>query len=68
MTAKEIAQKALSDLQTFNMAPYMPALRAANDGAIDDVLNTNGNAYYQWGMCLVKNEKPKQIVELGGAL
>ena len=68
MTAKQISDKAFERLKTFDVRGLLPALRNANQGAIDDVLNTNGNAYYQWGACLVDVVKPKQVVELGGAM
>ena len=46
----------------------MPALRFANEGAIEDVLNINGVAYYQWLPAAIDVLKPKQVVELGGAM
>ncbi len=68
MTAQEVFDLGMKRLQTFTVAGLMPALRAANEGAIEDVLNTNGSAYYQWSACLVDALKPKQVVELGGAM
>lgn len=67
-TAKEWYEAALKRMDTFEVAGLMPALRHANDGAIEDVLNTNGCANYQWGACLVDIMKPRQVVELGGAM
>jgi predicted O-methyltransferase YrrM len=64
----EIHQHALEKLKTFNIAPIMPALRALNEGALEDVLNTNGCASYQYIPGLVEILKPSQIVELGGAM
>lgn len=55
-------------LNTFNPVGLMPALRYANEGAIEDVLNINGCANYQWSTCLIDVLKPKQVVELGGAM
>ena len=66
--AGEISDTALKMLSALDIRALMPALRVANEGAVDDVLNTNGSAYYQWSMCLVDYLKPKQIVELGGAM
>lgn len=60
--------KAIEKLKTFNVSPYLIPLRAANSGAIDDVLNTNGCANYQFIPNFVSEIKPKQIVELGGAM
>ena len=68
MTAKEVFDKGIEKLKTFNVRGLLPALRAANEGAMEDVLNTNGCALYQWSTCLVDELKPKQIVELGGAM
>lgn len=68
MEIKELADKTLERLKTFNIAPIMPALRGCSEGALDDVLNTNGCAYYQWVSGLLEEIKPKQIVELGGAM
>jgi len=68
MTAEEIYNKGLARMREFNVNPLMPALRYLNEGAMQDVLNTNGCAYYQWTPCIVDMLKPKQIVELGGAM
>lgn len=68
VTAKEVFDKGMERLKTFKVESLMPALRMANEGAIDDVLNINGSAYYQWMACLVDTMKPKQVVELGGAM
>ena len=68
MTLQELVDQSLEKLKTFNVAPYMPALRAANSGAIEDVLNINGCANYQWIPGLLSLLKPLQIVELGGAM
>ena len=68
MTLQEIVDQSLEKLKTFNVNPCMPALRAANQGAIEDVLNTNGCANYQFFPGLIETIKPSQIVELGGAM
>lgn len=68
MTAQEITEKALKRSPSIDIQPYLVALRQANDGAINDVLNVNGCAYYQWVPYLLEVVKPKQIVELGGAM
>lgn len=65
---RELHEQALEKLKTFNVAPYMVALHAANEGAKNDVLNTNGCANYQWIPGFIELLKPKQIVELGGAM
>ena len=68
MTAKELADTSLALLKDFNVQPILPALKYANDGAIEDVLNTNGCAYYQWTINLIDIMKPTQVIELGGAM
>lgn len=68
MEIREIVTKALERLEKFNLQPILPALRACNDGALADVYNTNGCAYYQFAPCLMEEVKPKQVVELGGAM
>ncbi len=65
---KELTDKTIAKIADFNVREVMPALRAANDGAIEDVLNTNGCANYQWWPGLIDEVKPKQVVELGGAM
>lgn len=68
MKAKEIYQQGLDKLKEFNVRGVMPALRAANSGSIEDLLNINGCAYYQWIPGVIEILKPKQVVELGGAM
>lgn len=68
MTAKELFKQANDLWEKYDIKTTLPALRALNDGALEDVLNTNGNRYYQWSPCLLEVVKPKQIVELGGAM
>lgn len=68
MVAKDICEKGLEGVKNFPIRAVLPALRLANEGAIDDVLNTNGCAYYQWLPCAIDYIKPRQIVELGGAM
>lgn len=65
---KDIVEKALKASEGYPMAGIMPALRNLNSGALEDVLNINGCKYYQWLPNLIDEIKPKQIVELGGAM
>ena len=65
---KDIIEKTIMDSENFSMRSVMPALRLLSDGALEDVLNTNGCRYYQFLPCLIDNLKPTQIVELGGAM
>lgn len=68
MTAKEIYDLGIGKLKSFNVRQVLPALREANSGALEDVLNINGSAYYQWIPGVITELKPKQVVELGGAM
>ena len=68
MKAKDVYQRGIEKMKSFSVKGVMPALRSANEGAIDDVLNTNGCAYYQWTPGVVELLKPKQVVEIGGAM
>jgi len=68
MTAKEWFDKGMERLKTFDVRGLLPSLRAANEGAIEDVSNTNGCAFYQWSISLIDVMKPKQVLELGGAM
>jgi predicted O-methyltransferase YrrM len=68
MTAKDLYTQGLAGIKDLSLQTIKLALRAANEGAIDDVLNINGVAYYQFLPCLIDIIKPKQIVELGGAM
>lgn len=51
----------------FNVQKILPFLVNANEGAIKDVLEDHAR-YYQFLPCLIDEIKPKQIVELGGAM
>ena len=68
MNLDEIIEKTNKRMESFNVEAVMPALRYANSGAIEDVRNINGCANYQWSSCLMEVVKPKQVVELGGAM
>lgn len=68
LTAKEVYDLGMKKLETFDPHVLDEALTFANSGAKEDVLNSNGCAYYQWIVGVVEELKPKQIVELGGAM
>lgn len=70
---QEIIDKTFKRMKSFNPMTLYPALRKADtevySGAIwDDVMNVNGCANYIWSTCLMDVLKPKQVVELGGAM
>ena len=62
---RELVEQAIEKIQTFNVHAVMPALRKANEGAREDVLNINGCANYQWWPNFIEVVKPKQVIELG---
>lgn len=68
MTAEQLYEKGLALKKKLSIQSLLPALRVANEGAINDVKNDEGCAYYQWASALFSEIKPKQIVELGGAM
>lgn len=68
MSVKDLYEKSMKRWESFQVEPLLPALRGCNDGALQDVLNTNGCRYYQLTPCLIDELKPKQVVELGGAM
>lgn len=67
-TLKDITEESLERLKTFDVRPCLPALRAANEGAVEDVLNINGCANYQWWPIILEMLEPSQVIELGGAM
>ena len=68
MTLQEIVDESVKKMEGFDVRGCLPALRYCNEGALNDVLNVNGCRYYQWLPHLIETIKPKQIVELGGAM
>lgn len=68
MKIRELFEQGLEKMKNLNIHVYLVALRAANQGALEDVQNINGCANYQWIPGFVELIKPKQILELGGAM
>jgi predicted O-methyltransferase YrrM len=68
VTAKQLFEEANKLWEKFDINPILPALRGLNEGALEDVLNINGNRYYQWSVALMEILKPKIVVELGAAM
>ena len=68
MTIKKIIDKSLQKLESFDVNLVLPELELANEGAIADVLNRTSCGYYQFTPGLIDELKPRQIVELGGAM
>ena len=65
---EDLVNKCLERQQGYDIRNFMYALRACNEGAVNDVLNTYRSGYYQFLPCLMDQVKPKQVVELGGAM
>lgn len=63
-TAEQLYNKVKEVDFTIDMKPFSKC----SDGAYRDVLDTVRSGYYQWLPKLIKYTKPKQVVELGGAM
>src|SRR3990167_8668119 len=68
MTAKEITERAIQERSKLKLSDFMPYLKDSSEGGIRDVMDWGNVGYYQWLTALMKTEKPKQVVELGGAM
>lgn len=63
------AQDLYNKVKEVDFTTDMSLFAKCNDGAIRDVESKDGRSdYYQWLPKLIKMTKPKQIVELGGAM
>jgi glycosyltransferase involved in cell wall biosynthesis len=62
------AEELYKKVKEVNFTTDMKLFTKCNDGAIRDVIDTDRSGYYQWLPKLIKHTKPKQIVELGGAM
>jgi len=68
MQLETLLKETFNELKNFKVETILPDLKHCSDGAIRDVLDTKNSLYYQWLCCLMRVMKPKQIVELGGAM
>lgn len=68
MSLDEIVEATFERAKSFDPRMLLPALRMANEGAIEDVLNVNGCFNYVWSTCLMQILRPSQVIELGGAM
>lgn len=68
MVAKELYEKVKERQRGYNALNFVYPLRGCNEGAKNDVMDTARSGYYQWLLALIDQIKPKQIVELGGAM
>lgn len=64
----ELNKRVFEELDSFSVEGILPDLKDVAPGSLKDVLDTSGSYYYQWLACLMRVLKPKQIVELGGAM
>ncbi len=65
---KLLTDSAFEELKSFSVDGILPDLKDVAPGSLQDVLDTKNSLYYQWLCCLMRVLKPKQIVELGGAM
>lgn len=68
MKAKDVFSKVRKEFENYQLAKAEPFLKHLSEGARNDVRDKDQVGYYQWLACFVKVFKPKQIVELGGAM
>lgn len=64
----KLIKDTFKELETFDVGTILPDLKYCAEGSINDVLNTQDSLYYQWITCLMRTYKPRQVVELGGAM
>lgn len=64
----ELNRMTVEQLKSFDVRSILPELKNVSAGSVEDVMDTPGTCYYQWLACLLRVMKPKQIVELGGAM
>ncbi|MFX0198415.1 MAG: class I SAM-dependent methyltransferase, partial [Candidatus Hodarchaeota archaeon] len=66
--AEKLFKKVEKEFQHYDLESAKPFLKGLSEGARRDVEDKNRSGYYQWLSCLVRVVKPRQIVELGGAM
>ena len=68
MTAKELFEKVKKVYNVYDIKDAEPFLKSISEGSRHDIYNKNEVGYYQFLACLVKETRPNQILELGGAM
>lgn len=66
MTAKELFDEVMDKLKDYQ--PKMEHINQMPERGIRDVLDRESWLYYQFLACLTRVKRPKQFVELGGAM
>ena len=67
-SAKELFEKVKPLWEEYDLKQAEPYLKGLSDGSRRDVEDREKVGYYQFLPCLVDYLKPRQIVELGGAM
>lgn len=68
MNAKELFEAVKPIWEKFDPSVLEEYMIGLNEGSRKDVLDKSQSGYYQFLPCLVQYLKPRQIVELGGAM
>lgn len=67
-SAKELFEAVRPLWEKYELKRAEPYLKHLSSGARNDIENKKESGYYQFLPCLVDYLKPKQIIELGGAM
>ena len=66
---EKLRNRVARELEKFDLNEVLPYLKYISAGGMNDVKSEDGQSnYYQWLTNLMKVNKPRQIVELGGAM
>lgn len=68
MNLVELHKETMDNLKAFDARAIMPDLKDVAEGSLRDVLDKQNSLYYQYLACFINTYKPKQIIELGGAM
>lgn len=68
MSLVELHNEVMDKLKDFDVGLMLPDLKHVSEGSLRDVLDKQNSLYYQYLACLIPVLRPKQIVELGGAM
>jgi predicted O-methyltransferase YrrM len=66
--AERLFKKVQEEFKHYDLESAKPFLKHVSEGARRDIEDKERSGYYQWLPCLIKVVKPKQVVELGGAM
>lgn len=68
MRVQELHNKTMASLKDFDVGTILPDLKHVAEGSLRDVLDKQNSLYYQYLACLMNVYRPKQVIELGGAM